>query len=462
MITLSFKNIKLIFCIAVVGLAIRIAAGLFMGWNHLMHIADQPVYDAFGKNIIEGKGFQLPDLPRKDPKGNLVDVDLSNTGFFGVVLPNQPTAFFEPVYPVMIAVAYGIFGEHPGAARLFQSLFDAIGCFLIGWMGVRLFGIWQGILASLMYALYPAFIGLTTVLWTIGMGVFTMVLALALTVYFQQKPTGWSALGMGLAWGLAVLTRTALLPFFVVVLILCWWDLHKLQNVPKPTKLRAIWKYPALMIVGILILLLPWGIRNAVVMGHFTVMPTKGGRNLWEANNCIFSEPYWKYSATADGMARIYHKYAASRRDKIQRTDLIEYPNFSIETDEFERDQQLTRQVKDFLLANPKVAIELCFLRLYSLFRIQSTGFSKGILSWIGLFSMGFVLFMGLLGLIINARQGSRYKIFYLLILYYIAVHTVTAAGIPHRLPLDAVLILFAASAIYWIYEQLFLHVKME
>jgi len=448
MTSVSTTTMKLLLGIAILALLIRIVAGLAVGWDRLMLAADQPLYDAFGKNIIAGKGFQLPDLPRKDPKGNPVDIDFRSTGYFGVVIANHPTAFFEPVYPVMMAVSYGVFGEHPGAARLFQSLFDAIGCFLIGWMGVKLFGTWQGILAGLMYALYPAFIGLTAVLWTIGMGVFTMVLALALTVNFQQKPTGWAALWMGLGWGLAVLTRTALLPFFVVVLVLCWWDLRKAQNIPIPIKSGASWKYPALMIIGILVLLLPWGIRNAIVMGHFTVTPTKGGRNLWEANNCVFSEPYRKYSATADGMARIYHKYAESRRDGLQRTDLIEYPIFSIETGEFERDKILKHQVTEFLIANPKVAIELCFLRLYSLFRIQPTGFSKGFLALVGLFSMGFVLFMGLFGLIVNGKQWSRYRIFYLLVLYYIAVHTVTVAGIPHRLPLDAVLILFAASAL--------------
>lgn len=447
---------RIILSIAVIALLIRIVAGLAVGWNHLTHAADQPLYDAFGKNIIAGKGFQLPDLPRTDPKGNPVDIDFSITGYFGVVLPNHPTAFFEPVYPIMIAAAYGIFGAHPGAARLFQSLCDAIACFLVGWMALRLFGGWQGILASLIYAVYPAFIGLTTVLWTIGLGVFTTVLALALTVNFQQKPGVWAAFWMGLGWGLAILTRTALLPFFAVVLILCWWDLRKAQTVPTHTPSGGSWKYPALMVVGILMLLLPWGIRNSVVMGHFTVTPTKGGRNLWEANNGVFCEPYRKYSATAEGMAKIYHRYAESRRAELKRADLIEYPEFSTQTGEFERDSVLQRRVKDFLLANPKVAVELCFLRLYSLFRIQPSTWSKGLLALAGICSMGFVLFFGLFGLIINAAQWRYLKIFYLLILYYIAVHTLTAAGIPHRLPLDAVLILFAASALCWSYQSLF------
>jgi hypothetical protein len=210
------------------------------------------------------------------------------------------------------------------------------------------------------------------------------------------------------------------------------------------------------MVVGILMLLLPWGIRNSVVMGHFTVTPTKGGRNLWEGNNGVFCEPYRKYSATAEGMAKIYYRYAESRRAELKRTDLIEYPEFSTETDEFERDSVLKRQVKDFLLANPKVAVELCFLRLYSLFRIQSSTWSKGLLALAGICSMGFVLLLGLFGLIINAAQWRYLKIFYLLILYYIAFHALTFAGIPHRLPLDAVLILFTASALCWGYQSLF------
>ena len=460
---MSSTDLKPIVLIAVAALVIRIAVGLAIGWDRLLPAADQPLYDAFARNILAGKGFQIPDIFDKDAKRGVVQEDVKKLGYFGVVIPNRPTAFFPPAYPVMLAAAYGAFGPHPGSARLFQSFFDALACFLVGWMGVRLFGQRQGVLAALIYAVYPAFIGLTTVLWTIGLGVFTLVLAMALTVHFQQSPSGWSALWMGMAWGLNELSRSATLPLMILILILAWWQTRRALRtsdpaVPSNRKLRPShqWKYPVIIAAGIVVVAMPWAIRNAVVMGHLTTTPTKGGRNLWEANNCIFSKPYLNYSASADGMTGIYHRYAVSRLDKLNRTDLIEFPDFPLEMDEFQRDRALTRQVIDFLSANPKVGVELAALRFYSLIRIVPGFLPTWVGKLAGMLSMGLVLIVGLLGLIINARRWIYYSYFYLLVLYYVAVHTVAAAGIPHRLPLDAILILFASSALYWLPDRLF------
>lgn len=442
MITEPSKPLRIVVIIAVVALAIRIIAGLTVGWYKLLPAADQPLYDAFAKNILAGKGFQIPDIAQKTSKGKPLDMNFDETGYFGMVIPDRPTAFFPPVYPVILTASYGVLGSHPGSARIFQSLFDALTCFLVGWMGVRLFGSSTGIIASVFYSLYPAFVGLTTVLWTIGTGVFTLVLAIALTVSFQRKPTGWNALWMGLAWGLTALSRSAILPFLIVVLYIAW-------------RTARTWKYPALILLGMLVLLMPWGIRNAVVMGHFTLTPTKGGRNLWESNNGLFSKPYIDYSATAGGIASIYHKYVQSRIDGIKRPDLIEFPDFPREMDEFQRDRILKRQVADFLRANPKVAVELCFLRLYSLIRVTPAMFSHIVVKLAGILSMGLVLIGAVVSLIIHRKRFDQLMVFYLLILYYVAIHTVTAASIPHRLPLDALLIILSSSAIIWTWLHL-------
>ncbi len=318
---------------------------------------------------------------------------------------------------------------------------------------MRLFGSLSGIIASLFYALYPAFIGLTTVLWTIGIGVFTLVLALALTVNFQRKPTGWNALWMGLAWGLAALTRSAMLPFLMVVISIGWWTARshlRSQNLRN----SGTWKYPLIILLGMLLLLMPWAIRNTVVMGDFTLTPTIGGRNLWETNNGLFSKPYIKYSA-AGGMASTYHKYVQSRIDGLNRTDLIEFPEFPRDMDEFQRDRILKRQVVDFLKANPKVAVELCFLRFYSLIRITPAWFSHLAAKLSGILSMGLALIGGVIGLIIHRKRINQLAIFYLLVLYYVAIHTVTAAGIPHRLPLDALMIVLSSFAMVWTWQHL-------
>jgi hypothetical protein len=168
----------------------------------------------------------------------------------------------------------------------------------------------------------------------------------------------------------------------------------------------------------------------------------------------LFSKPYINYSATAGGMASVYHKYVQSRIDGIDRPDLIEFPDFPREMDEFQRDRILKKQVADFLKANPKVAVELCFLRLYSLIRITPAMFSHIAAKLAGILSMGLALVGAVVGLIIHRKRFNQLMVFYLLILYYVSIHTVTAAGIPHRLPLDALLIVLSSSAIVWTWQH--------
>ena len=117
------SSMKIIIAISIIALVIRLTAGLTVGWNRMMHLADQPLYDAFAKNILAGKGFQIPDIYHLEPRKRTIQEEVKRLGYFGVVIPNRRTAFFPPVYPVVLAASYGLFGPYPGSARIVQSLF---------------------------------------------------------------------------------------------------------------------------------------------------------------------------------------------------------------------------------------------------------------------------------------------------------------------------------------------------
>jgi hypothetical protein len=463
--TFTVTDLKTITMIAIMAFVIRIVAGMAVGWEKLLPAPDQSSYDALAKSILAGKGFQIPDIDEQGQSNNIVQEEVKKPGYLDIVVPGHPTAFFQPLYPLIMAAAYGILGEYPGSVRLLQGFFDALACFLIGWMGIRMFGSRQGILAALIYSIYPAFVALTLVLLPISLGVFVLVLAMALTVNFQENPASWPALWMGLAWGVAALCISVILPFLLVVLLLAWWEVHRLRlgEVSKgssmggksmlPANRQLI--YPLIIVLGMVIILSPWAIRNAMVMGHFTVLPTKEGQALYEANNGIFSQAHLESSTSGEGMAPIYHRFAVSHLNQLKRADLIEFPQFPDDMGEFQRDEILTRQAVDFVLANPKVAADLCLLRLYSLIRIIPGSLHDMSAKLISMVSMGGILIFALLGLIIDMKYWVRTSYFYLLILYYVVIHAVTASGIPQRLPLDAILILFAAGSLIWFYESI-------
>jgi hypothetical protein len=446
------------FKIFLLGFLIRAGISIVLG-ERLLPLADQPVFLDVAENIATGKGIMIsqelvgiPENVSDSLRALLMTKpervrDMELNAFLGVVKPATPTAFLEPFYPVFLGSIRWLFGPTPGVTigpevipygpritivRLLQSLFDALVILILFYLGVTLFTPATGGIAALVYCFYPYSLAFVTNLVTQNTYLFLQALIVFFFVRTLDRQSWGNYILLGLSAGLTLLTRISLITFIPFIVICFYLPLRK----------QLKWERLATSLLIMVVVIAPWVIRNQIVMGEPLLLPTKGGRNLWEYNNQVFTTE--KMEADVTSVDLIYQKFAKRHYPNLKRKDLIEFPRFTGES-EIERNEILTARVKGFILANPWVYAQLCGLRLYQLFRIIPRHLGGPLATFASLATWGWVLPASLIGILLSLKNWRRRSVLYAIIFYTVGTHTLTASGIPHRIPTDPYFILLAA-----------------
>jgi 4-amino-4-deoxy-L-arabinose transferase-like glycosyltransferase len=207
-----------------------------------------------------------------------------------------PSAYFPPGYPYFLAAvdlidghtAVTRIGTHtriPGGAvhgaRISQALLGTLTVALIGLVAAEGLGELAGLIALVLAAIYPVFIGLSGTLVAENLAT-PLILAsvwFALRARRSPRPYGWSA-GAGLLAGLSILAHANLI-VLVVPLILITWRVAPARDpaAPEPAPWRRL-AAPGVMLACLLLALTPWLVRNAVVMHRFVFVTDETGITL--------------------------------------------------------------------------------------------------------------------------------------------------------------------------------------
>jgi hypothetical protein len=463
---MKFRNImarlgepRVIWWIFAAGLILRLGITAALG-NRLLPMADQPVFLNLAENIAQGRGLtvgrEVVGIPesatdslravlRTRPE-RIRDEKLG--ALWGIVRPDTPTAFFEPLYPVFVGAVRYLFGKTNGTTfgrtevldfgpkiyivRAFQSLFDAAVIVILFYLGGYFFTPVAGGIAALIYSVYPYSIAFVTNLVTQNSYLFLQALMLFFFVRVLRRQSWLNYILLGVAAGLTLLTRISLISF-LPLLVLCLY---------LPLRADLKWRRLAVSLLIILLAILPWVLRNATVFGVPQLLPTKGGRNLWEYNNQLFLPE--RMEGNFSGMDRIYQNFARKHFDHLRAKELLPFPEFTDEN-EIERDRILNQRVLGFIKANPGIYFRLCFLRIYQLFRVQPTNQTGPLAALAAWGTFGWILPASLLGIALSFRCWRKRSVLYAVIFYTVGTAALTASGIPHRVPTDPYFILFAA-----------------
>lgn len=199
-----------------------------------------------------------------------------------------PTAWLAPVYPVLLAGIFKVFG--PFTLRAFYAalslnlIFSMLVTIALYLAGKRLGGIAVASVAAWLWALFPnAFVIPFEWIWDtclsalLGAGILLATLA----VGDCRKSRPWIA--YGLLWGVALLTNPAfasLLPFLFAWLL---WNGQK-------SIAGFSWRRPALAAAVALLCCLPWTIRNYAVFHRFIPLRSNLPFELWLGNNEVFDD----------------------------------------------------------------------------------------------------------------------------------------------------------------------------
>ena len=210
------------------------------------------------------------------------DYSLSHNPGSGAGGTRGPSAYFAPGFPYFLALVDIIDGHetrrdgaiHP--ARISQAVLGTITVALIGLVALELFGERDGLIALVLAAVYPVLIELSVTL--VAENLLTLLVLAAVYAGLRVRRArsarttyAWVA-GAGLLTGLATLTHENAIVILFPLLVAVWTGRPRTA----PRSLAA----PALLIAVTVLMILPWTIRNAVVIHHFIPVSDETGITL--------------------------------------------------------------------------------------------------------------------------------------------------------------------------------------
>jgi hypothetical protein len=122
------------------------------------------------------------------------------------------------------------------------------------------------------------------------------------------------------------------------------------------------------MLMGLLLAVLPWGIRNAVAIGEFRLTTTHGGYTLLLGNNPVFYREVVEAPLGTTWKAESLANWQASLEEEMKNTD----PEVKTEP---QRDRWMARKARQHIAENPGLFLRasgLRFLRFWSVFPPES------------------------------------------------------------------------------------------
>ncbi len=181
----------------------------------------------------------------------------------------HPTAYRPVGYPAFVAAVYAAVGRSPRAVRVAQSILDA-GTALLLFVALRRRSRRAALAAAGLWAIFPPAIAYATLLYSETLFCFLLALAAAWLLDEPDRTVAWR-LSLGALLGLLVLVKTTAL---LLVLFLPWFALRGGKR----------WRRAAVIAAGVLLVVVPWIVRNAVVVGS-PQLATSSAANLLIGNH---------------------------------------------------------------------------------------------------------------------------------------------------------------------------------
>ncbi len=420
-----------------VGVALYLGDGIedIRGGTH-----DQISYDALAQRVAGGHGFSFA------------------TDWWPGVATNEPTAFWSYLYTLYLAGVYLVAGHHPLAARLIQAVAVGIAMpWLLYRIGRRTFGPRAALLGAAVAAIYAYFIDyaaslmtesfyIVGILWTLDAG---MRLAAAFDNPQAPGDRRWRlGLELGLAMGLTLLLRQVILAFFAFLAgWLVWAGARRARRAPAQMLM-------VLAVSGLVALacMAPFIARNGRVFGRLTLPNTNAGFTFFWANHPIYGTRFEAVLSPEHGVS--YQDLIPPELRGLNEADL---------------DRALLRRGVQFVVDDPGRYLRLSLSRIPVYFQFWPTSTSTPLSNAARAASFGLFLPFMLYGValaVAGPRRSrgalaawgvagerpplytARVALLLSFVVVYAAIHLASWANVRYRLPVDAVLVLFAGVAL--------------
>lgn len=188
-----------------------------------------------------------------------------------------PSAFLTPGYPLLVAMAFRLFGAYSmqAAAALIslQVLFGVLIVLTVMLLAKRLLDTTAANLAGVLCAISPPAVCLPILFWETSLSMLLLTGAIMLALLCVERPEHCRWIGFGAYCALAMFVNPSLLLTFAAVLIWTAWQ-------TSVARLRG----PALALLTWCMIFSIWPIRNAYRMHAFIPLRTNLCYELWQGN----------------------------------------------------------------------------------------------------------------------------------------------------------------------------------
>jgi len=215
-------------------------------------------------------------------QGNVARALLAGHGFGSPFLSNQPSAIMPPVYPLIVAVFFHLFGIHTAqsifAIHSFDSLINSLACIPIFLSARRSFSPRVALWAGWMWVFFPYGIYFSAAwAWSTHLLLLCLCWILYMAQDLERSPQLGLWAGFGALAGFAALTEPTILLVVPFLLLLSAWRLARAGQ---------RWLLPGVVAsLTLAAVISPWLIRNAVVFHRFIPMRDSIGLEMWMGNN---------------------------------------------------------------------------------------------------------------------------------------------------------------------------------
>jgi hypothetical protein len=336
--------------------------------------------------------------------------------------------FYPPLYPYFIAVLHRALGSLAAVLSV-QALVGSLLVPAVGRVGRMVFGPAAGLAAAAMVAFYPDFVWFSVHFWSETLFIVLLWWAIERLLSSGATEATGAAAFAGILWGLATLTRELALylaPFALLWLVRGGARRGRPALAASPAVRRA-----GAFMLGLVLTIAPWTIRNAIVFHAFIPVSTMGGSNLWQGNVPLTHlEVHETLSKIEGPVERDRHARELAWQTIRQRQPLWIFEKLSEQMPEFWKagseilDHLVGREACGPLRATSQMTVEVVVLVPY------------------------LVLLVACLVGLARARPGPGVALLLVLLLAYNLAHVVAYATTRFRLPVLPIVFLFAAAAL--------------
>jgi len=393
-------------------MAVRVAASFIVEPN--LSYGDEGLYTGSARALLAPRGQEIPLVLPSGDKVTLVGKTIRYN--------------LAPGYPLLLAGLAAVGVDAISELRIAQSLLGAVSGVLIWLLATRLFGRTPGLLAAIVFAMYPPTVYLCTVLYPQCVLSLVMYVGLWLCLMARARESHALAAACGLAFGVAALCVPPAVALALAAII--WLGLAR-----KTAHWRRVGLIAAL-VGGALIGLAPSRVPG--LGGNLTSPVYALIRGMHRSNRPGLTAWTVAHGEPRDGSAQRQPPTDAAGEGSARSGD---------------------GGIISFVSRDPWGFVKFTADRLWTFYRpyvvtATKTRYTSGKYRLLAIVSTGPVLLFGVMGGVLAWKRNPGSRLLTLSIMLYTATYTLLLTNQRYRLPLDPLFIVLGAYAICQLGER--------